>query len=45
MGFGAVTTAVMKVSLFLCPHGTHRWASAQGAAGIARAARFLRATL
>jgi dienelactone hydrolase len=35
----------VKASLFVYPHGTHQWRRAQGTAGIARAARFLRTRL
>jgi carboxymethylenebutenolidase len=43
--YRAARKAGVNVSLFVYPHGTHEWRRAQGAAGIARAARFLRATL
>ena len=43
--YRAAGKAGAKVSLFVYPHGSHQWPRAQGAAGIARAARFLRARL
>jgi len=43
--YRAVRSAGVEVALFVYPNGTHRWPRAQGTAGIARAAQFLRATL
>ena len=43
--YRAARAACVKASLFVYPHGTHTWPGAQGTAGIAHAAGFLRANL
>jgi dienelactone hydrolase len=41
----AARRAHVPTALYVYPRGTHNWPGAQGTAGIARAARFLRASL